>query len=143
MGNTTVVSVGWYTMAYCKVCESKFRQQIENDLWEGGSENTYKSVAERYKLTKTQVERHKRDHMTDTVNEARKIIEQKCKEQGINRVLTDIEVLDLIIKQAPNILDKVSPQDVTRAIKLKAEILGDIKEESKVTVEWLNEYQPE
>lgn len=125
------------------MCESKFREKIESDLWDGGSDNTYTLISKRYKLSKSQLERHKRDHMTDTVNEARKIIDQKCKEQGINRVLNDVEVLDLIIKQAPNILDKVSPQDVTRAIKLKAEILGDIKEESKVTVEWLENYVPE
>lgn len=128
----------------CLICESQFRDKIEEDIMKPGPNNTMKKIADRYKVPYNHVVNHKKSHMPDTIDEARKIIEERCRDKGINRVITDIEILDMIIGKAPEILDNVTLQDVIRAIKLKAELLGDLKQnDSAAMVEWVEHVELE
>jgi hypothetical protein len=77
--------------------------------------------------------------MPSITDEAIRILDEKSQVTGVNRVLNSVEVLDLIISKAPNLMDSITMQDILRALKLKHEILGDIKEEKKIKLEWLND----
>lgn len=126
-------------MAQCSICYHPKRVAIENDISDGGPANTAKELQKRYKITPSSILKHKQDHMVSITEEALKILDKKSHESGVNRVLNSVEVLDLIIAKAPTLIDNITIQDVLRALKLKHEILGDIKEEKKVKLEWLNE----
>ncbi len=128
---------------YCNICYHPDRKQIEEDLIDGGPGNSFKELSARFKVKPAILLYHKENHMATIVDEAVRILDEQCKEKGINRVLTSVEVLDLIIARAPALIDSVTIKDVTQALKLKHEILGDIKEEKKVKVEWINEISPE
>lgn len=77
--------------------------------------------------------------MVSITDEAIRILDEESQKKGVNRVLNSVEVLDLIISKAPALMDSVTMQDILRALKLKHEILGDIKDEKKVKLEWLND----
>lgn len=47
-------------------------------------------------------------------------------------IIDDLNALDLIIGQAQNILDKVKPQDVIKAIETKQKLLGNMEENEDV-----------
>ena len=128
---------------YCDLCYHPERQQIENDLLDGGPGNSFKELSARYKLKPATLLYHKENHMATITDEAVRILNEQCKEKGINRVLTSVEVLDMIIARAPDLLDSVTIRDITQALKLKHEILGDIKEEKKVKLEWIKDIAPE
>jgi hypothetical protein len=128
---------------HCDICYHPERQQIENDMLDGGPGNSFKELSARFKVKPSTLLNHKENHMATIADEAVRILNEKCKEEGVNRVLNSVEVLDLIIAKAPEILDTVSMRDILQALKLKHEILGDIKEEKKVKLEWINEIRPE
>lgn len=135
-----VKDVVCYMPRSCAVCNHKKRVEIEDDIYKGMI--LIPEMAKKYKVLPSQINYHKKNHMSTIVDEAKIVLDQKSKDLGINRVLKDIEVLDLIISKAPEILDKVTPTDIVRAMKLKAELLGDIKQEEKtVQLEWINEME--
>ncbi len=122
----------------CFICSHKKRLEIEEEIHRGTL--TIPEIAKKYKVLSSQINHHKSKHMSTIVDEAKLTLDQKSKDSGINRILKDIETLDLIISRAPEILDKVTPTDIIRAMKLKAELLGDIKQEDKkVEIEWITE----
>lgn len=124
----------------CAICIHKRRVEIEDDIYKGIV--TVPDMSKKYKVLPSQINYHKKNHMSTIVDEAKIVLDQKSKDSGVNRILKDIETLDLIISRAPEILDKVTPTDIVRAMKLKAELLGDIKqEEKKVEIEWINEME--
>jgi hypothetical protein len=123
----------------CPICYHPKRIDIENAISDGGPANTVKELVKRYKITASSILKHKQDHMASITDEAIRILDAKSQESGVNRVLNSVEVLDLIISKAPTLMDSVTMQDVLRALKLKHEVLGDIKEEKKIKLEWLNE----
>jgi len=124
---------------HCEVCYHTQRKDIENDIIDGGLANSISEIAKRYKLKPYSVKNHKDNHMVTIVDEAKRILDEQCKEHGVNRILNSVEVLDLIISKAPHLLENTSMRDVLQALKLKHEILGDVKEEKKIKVEWLDE----
>jgi len=128
---------------YCEVCYHPERQQIENDLIDSGPGNSFKDLSSRYKVKPATLLNHKENHMATIADRAVTILNKQCEEKGINRVLSSVEVLDLIIAKAPEILDTVGMRDILSALKLKHEILGDIKEEKKVKLEWIENIIPE
>jgi len=77
--------------------------------------------------------------MPSITDEAIRILDEQSQKNGVNRVLNSVEVLDLIISKAPGLIESVTMQDILRALKLKHEILGDIKEEKKIKLEWLQD----
>ncbi len=123
----------------CEVCFHPNRVEIESDILDGGPGNSYKEISKRFGLKSTQLLYHKENHMVSITDEAIRILDKKSQETGVNRVLNSVEVLDLIIAQAPKLIESATLRDVTQAVKLKHEILGDIKEEKKVKLEWLND----
>jgi polysaccharide pyruvyl transferase WcaK-like protein len=126
----------------CDICIHKKRIEIEEHLHKGTMD--VPTIAKSYKVLVSQINYHKKKHMSTMVDEAKIILDEKSRDTGVNRILKDIEKLDLIISRAAEVLDKVTPTDIVRAMKLKAELLGDInQEEKKVEIEWINEVENE
>ena len=123
----------------CEVCYHPRRVEVEGAIIDGGPGNSYKEISKRTGIKANQLLYHKENHMVSITDEAIRILDEKSQKLGVNRVLNSVEVLDLIISKAPNLMDSVTMQDILRALKLKHEILGDIKDEKKVKLEWLND----
>jgi hypothetical protein len=123
----------------CTICFHPRRIEIEGALIDGGPGNSYKEISKRTDVKAAALLYHKENHMPSITDEAIRILDEKSQVTGVNRVLNSVEVLDLIISKAPNLMDSITMQDILRALKLKHEILGDIKEEKKIKLEWLND----
>jgi len=112
---------------------------IEKLIHIGGPENTTAKIAAKFKIPLKDLKIHRAKHIQDVVCEAKVILDEKAKKAGINRVVSDVEALDNIISQLPNIMEDVTVQDVIRAIKLKSELLGDVKKEETLSISWLED----
>jgi hypothetical protein len=123
----------------CTVCFHPSRIDVENAIIDGGPGNSFTQITKRTGIKAAQLLYHKENHMPSITDEAIRILDEQSKVNGVNRVLNSVEVLDLIISKAPNLMDSVTMQDILRALKLKHEILGDIKEEKKIKLEWLQD----
>jgi len=123
----------------CEICFHPLRKDIENAILDGGPGNSYKAISTRTGVKPSQLLYHKENHMPSITEEAIRILDEQSQKNGVNRVLNSVEVLDLIISKAPGLMESVTMQDILRALKLKHEILGDIKEEKKVKLEWLQD----
>ena len=85
--------------------------------------------------------------MVDCSQELVKLVteeyDKKLMEKGVQKALTSLEVLDLIIAKAPGLLDRATLNDVLRAVKLKAELLGDITQKNEIKLDWLKDIPEE
>lgn len=131
----------------CPICNHPDRKFIEADLFDGGPGNSFQELCNRYRVTSAKLLIHKEQHMVDCSQKLVTLVneeyEKKMQKTGIAKALTSLEVLDLIIAKAPELLDRTSMNDILRALKLKAELLGDITTKQEVKLDWLKDIPDE
>jgi len=127
----------------CPICNHPDKEYIESELYDGGPGNSFQDICNRYRLTSAKLLIHKEQHMAECAEKLVKLVseeyDKKMKEKGVEKALTSIEVLDLIIAKAPELLEKASVKDVLTAVKLKAELLGDITQKQEIKLDWLKD----
>jgi len=132
-----------YKKKTCPICEHPDRKFIESDLFDGGPGNSFDDLCKRYRVTSAKLLIHKEQHMVDCSQELVKLVteeyDKKMQKTGVQKALTSLEVLDLVIARAPGLLDKVTMNDILRALKLKAEMLGTITNKTEVKLDWLKD----
>jgi len=131
----------------CPICNHPDKKFIEADLFDGGAGNSFDELCKRYRVTSAKLLIHKEQHMVDCSQELVKLVteeyDKKLMEKGVQKALTSLEVLDLIIAKAPGLLDRATLNDVLRAVKLKAELLGDITQKNEIKLDWLKDIPEE
>ena len=125
----------------CDICDHINRKEIEAALYDSGPGNSIKELSKRYTVKAAKLLAHKENHMVDCSNELVQMVTEeynkKMKETGVTKALTSIEVLDLVIAKAPELLKNATMNDVLRAIKLKSELTGTITQKQEIKLEWL------
>lgn len=127
----------------CQVCNHPDRREIEASLFDGGAGNSLKQIADRCLIRSGRLLYHKENHMVDCAKQLVEMVnkeyEKKMMETGVQKAMSSIEILDLVIARGPELLKGATLNDVLRAVKLKADLTGSITQKQVVELSWLNE----
>lgn len=127
----------------CQICSHDDRKDIEGALFDGGPGNSLREISKKYSIVAGKLLYHKENHMVDCAKELVKMVsdeyDRQLKKTGVQKAMTSVEVLDLVIARAPDLIRSATMNDVLRAIKLKAELLGTITQKQTVELSWLND----